>query len=132
MGMVAVTEPALAVIVAVRLVLLLPHVSVTVAGVVTDPVLRIPLVVVSVTVWPDKTAFPESKALIVMLEAAELMVLMVVGSADKSMAETVVVVPSSPPPPSSPPWLPPHALRAATSAKTKSQFIIEKNFFLKE
>jgi hypothetical protein len=88
-GICVVTEPAVAVMVAVRLFLLAEpdekvRVPVPVAPVVTEPAERIPESALMFTITLGTTAFPLSTAVTVIEEVFELSDLTVVGEADIS------------------------------------------------
>jgi hypothetical protein len=70
-GIEADTEPAVAVIVAVRLALFPPQERITVPGVVIVGALRTPVSVDIVTTMPDKEAFKAFKALTVIVDVVE-------------------------------------------------------------
>ena len=90
-GICADTEPAVAVIVAVRLALLEPQERVTVPGVVMVGALRTPVSVPKVTTTPDNAAFKAFNALtvIVEVEVGKPSVLMDVGKAEISREAAV-------------------------------------------
>ena len=88
-SIVLVADPAVAVIVAVRFVLLLPDVKVTLPGVVTVGALRTPVLVPIVTSTPDNEAFKAFNALIVIVEVEVPSVLIDVGEAERSIEEAV-------------------------------------------
>jgi hypothetical protein len=128
-GICDVTEPAVAVIVAVRLALFPPQERVTVPGVVTVGALRKPVSVLNVTTTPDNVAFAEFNALTVIVEVVEPSVFMDVGDAARSRdaAEGVVV---DPPPVSAVSALPPQAIRQQNRNKEKSRHNCRNNFAL--
>ena len=82
-------DPAVAVIVAVRLALLLPQVRVTVPGVVTVAALKTPVSVPTVTTTPESEAFRAFSAVTVMVELDEPSVLIDTGEAVRSRDEAV-------------------------------------------